>query len=216
MARRGRPVKAVRIDSRDELTREDARIRELTTEFRTLHATLLRDAFETVVQLAAVLREGRLKLKGEYEDWVREDLRIDPDTARNYLRAADVAPALLARYKPLGLRKIYRLGHIPPEKRSQVLRTVRVVRDGESRDAVRMTDAEFLLATRPYVRKGRPVTGNMLAHGLRMRLRAFLKVLDGARRFPKIENLEMRSGVKEDLAALCAAARSLGAVVGAY
>lgn len=213
MVRKGRPVKAVRGVPRGgepaALNRDHPRVRELTTEFRTLHATLLRDAVETVVQLAEVLREGREKLKGSYEAWVRQDLNIDPDTARNYLRAADVAPTLLARYRTLGLRKLYRLGRIPREKRTRVLRTVRVVRRGESRDAVRMTDAEFLVVTRPYVRRGRKVTGNMMAHGLRMRVRSFLKTLEAARAIPEIEDPRMRSGVKQDLASLCAVARAL-------
>ena len=72
-----------------------------------------------------------------------------------------------------------------------------------------MTEAEFARATGPFLLKPAVVTGNMKAHGLRMKVQAMTDQLKAARTFPKASRVELRAQLRSDLDSLEAAVRSL-------
>ncbi len=175
----------------------------LTARFAEVRSVLFKDTVDATVQLGRILREGRPKIGRNYLRWTRERLHIERSTAANYVRLAELAihsPAVLERFKDLGVAKLYKLAGLSPEARQLVLRTPNLGR---------LTDSEFHLLTAEHRRAGRKVSGNMRAHGMRVKLSSFQRQLKTVPR--GITNQEMRAGLKRDLLSLAAHLRALAA-----
>lgn len=174
----------------------------LTARFVEVRAAWFRDTVDAVVQMGEILREGRERLSGSYGRWVEERLHLDRSTAQNYVRLAEYArhaPGEFERHKQLGISKLYKIARLPVEARRAVLATP---------ELSRLTDGEFHSLTASSLPPARKPSGNMKAHGLRMRVQAATAVV---RRAPPshIGNPEMRAGLKKDLIELARAARAL-------
>lgn len=211
--RRGRPSKASKatVVRDSKVVVEDAqvmaRVRVLTVRFEQLKETLFRDAVETICEMGAVLDDGARLLRGRYGEWVEEELGISRGAANNYrrvfaLREADAE--LFVRGKEIGVSKMIQLGRVTPGARRKVLRA----KLGD-RGVAEMTDAEFSQVTAPHRARTRPVSGNMKAHGLHMKIVAMLERLKEAKGYPAIDSGEVRARLRADLAELAKAARGL-------
>lgn len=177
-------------------------VQTLTARFVEVRATWFRDTVDAVVQMGEILREARERLPRVYTRWVEERLHLDRSTAQNYVRLAEYArhaPGELERHKQLGISKLYKVARLPVEARRALLATP---------DLVRLTDGEFHELTASSLPPARKPTGNMKAHGLRMRVQAATAVV---RRAPpgQIGNPEMRAALKKDLLELARAAREM-------
>jgi hypothetical protein len=183
---------------------DDPRIARLAERFSELRREAFRNLVDRGIELGEILLEARPLLKGHYHRWLEERLEVQDGTARNYVALAALAhqePGVIQRWKELGPSKLYRLARISPGGRREVLRA----------EGLReMTDFEFSALTRRHVLSVRKVTGNMRAHGLRMKVRSFAKLLEGTR-LPRIEDAAMRAGLRDDLLELGRRARSLAA-----
>jgi hypothetical protein len=127
---------------------------------------------------------------------------VDRATAANYAalaRLASEAPGIVQHQKELGASKLYRVARVPAAARRRLLRTPRLAE---------MSDAEFAALTAPLVPRRRKVSGNMKAHGLRMRVRAFSDRLRAFRPGP-IDDPDMRAALREDLVEAARLARAL-------
>jgi hypothetical protein len=86
-------------------------IDQLTTEILTLHETAERDYAETTVELGRRLRQAQELLEyGAWLAWLRDQVPFTPRSANNYMRLSEWAeehPADFARFKHLGLSKLY-------------------------------------------------------------------------------------------------------------
>ncbi|MEK6609152.1 MAG: hypothetical protein AABZ30_15950 [Myxococcota bacterium] len=207
----GRPVKAaqalVRARAHALVSLDDTRVVRLTERFLELRRQAFRDAVDTVAELGEILREGRTLLAGVYLRWTEDRLGIDYKTARNYEALAHLAaeaPDVIQRFKELGPSKLYRVARLAPAARRVVLRTP---------DLHDMTDQAFAEVVAPYIVKGRPVTGNMRAHGLRMKAQAFGERLRRLR-LPAIRDDAMRAGLRDDLIALADEIKRLASRLG--
>jgi hypothetical protein len=141
-------------------------------------------------------------LAGSFHRWLRDKVGIEPQTARNYLALARMAresPGAVERWKELGASKLYRVARLPREGQRAVLRTPRLAE---------MTDREFKAVTGPYLVQQRKVTGNMRAHGLRMKLQSFRRDIAGAR-LSGIQDDAIRTGLRDDLEALARTVETL-------
>lgn len=184
-----------------------ARARVLTVRFEQLRETLFRDAVETICEMGEVLDEGARLLRGRYGEWLEQGLGISRAAANNYrrvfaLREADAE--LFVRGKQIGVSKMIQLGRVQPGARRKVLRA----KVGD-KGVTEMTDAEFAQVAAPYRARTRPVSGNMKAHGLHMRIVAMLERLKEAEEFPAIESAEVRARLRADLLELAKVARGL-------
>jgi hypothetical protein len=171
---------------------EDSRVARLTERFLELKRQVYRNLVDVAVELGEILEEGKEILGKSYPRWLDDGLGIERRTAGNYLSLARVAresPGTVQRWKELGATKLYQLARIPAAARREVLR-----KEGLQG----MGDREFSALIRPHVVRRRTVTGNMRAHGFRMKVRAFLETIEGAR-LPGIESAEIRSGLRRDL-----------------
>ncbi|MEK6608095.1 MAG: hypothetical protein AABZ30_10575 [Myxococcota bacterium] len=195
----GRPTKAVTALARASAATpptgdplEAPKVAALTERFLELKRQTLRDLVDRAVELGELLAEARPLLRGHYHRWLDERLGVDSSTAENYVALARLAredPGLIQRFKELGPAKLYRVARLAPAARRKVL--------GRSGlDA--MTDLEFAEVVGPYLEPGRKVTGNMKAHGLRMRVRGFAEKL-GRTLPPAVDNGEMRAGLRREL-----------------
>ena len=211
--KRGRPAKASKATGvrESKVVVQDAGVvaqaRVLTVRFEQLKETLYRDAVETICEMGAVLDEGARLLRGRYGEWVEEGLGISRGAANNYrrvyaLREADAE--LFVRGKEIGVSKMIQLGRVTPGARRKVLRA----KVGD-RGVAEMTDAEFAEVTAPHRARTRPVSGNMKAHGLHMKVVAMLERLKEAEGYPAIESAEVRARLRADLAELAKVARAL-------
>lgn len=190
--------------------RQTAKLHTLTERFLVLKNQLQRDAVETIREMGDVLDRGaELLPHGWYGKWVDEALKIGRSAATNYRRVAELSrstPAIFLDAKKLGKSKVIRLARVEPQQRKAALRQTVA-----GRGTIEMTDAEFSLALRKFVKKQRPVTGNMRAHGLRMKLHAMNATLHKAMRHPRAASPAMRAGLRKDLAEIIARARKLRA-----
>jgi len=187
---------------------QSSEVIHLTARFQELKKQLFRDAVDTVIELGEILREGRNLLSGRYGKWV-ESLGISAKTAYNYetlSRLAEEHPRLIQQFKELGPTKLYRLGEIEEKGRKKI------IKDHTPDDLLAMTQLEFAEIVRPYVRKRRPVTPDMRAHGLRMKIQSWLKTLSSSN-VGKIKNKDLRSSLRVDLKELAALARKLAGKV---
>ena len=75
-----------------------------------------------------------------------------------------------------------------------------------------MNQLEFAAIVKPYVRKRRPVTPDMRAHGLRMKLRSWSETLRSAD-VKKIRNPDLRIALRSDLESLAGLAGKLASKV---
>jgi hypothetical protein len=211
--RRGRPAKASKttVVRHSKVVVQDAgvvaQVRVLTVRFEQLKETLFRDAVETICEMGAVLDEGARLLRRRYGEWLEDGLGISRSAANNYrrvfaLREADAE--LFVRGKEIGVSKMIQLGRVQPGARRKVLRA----KVGE-RGVAEMTDAEFAEVAAPYRARTRPVSGNMKAHGLHMKIVAMLERLKEAEGYPAIESADVRVRLRADLAELAKMARAL-------
>ncbi len=182
------------------------KLAELSTRFEQLRKKL-DDEVGAAKDLGLVLEEGERLIGDGYRDWVEKRLEITMEVARNHRRVLEVSrtnPALFKKYKGIGAAKMTRIGRVIPAKRDKALRSkagAKSVRD--------MTDAEFNLATRPYLKKKPVITGNMLAHGLRMKVQAMVEQLSASSTLPQVDNGAIRTGLKADLGRLLKAAETV-------
>ena len=180
---------------------------QLSARFLQLREQLARDAVETMREMGKVLHEARTLLGRDYGLWIREELGISRAAASNYKRVFEMSestPKIFVEKKDLGPSKIIRLARVAPDKRSTALNK-KVGR----KTVAAMTDAEFALVTKPYLQRQRKVSGNMKAHGLRMKLAALMQTLRGAKRYPKISDDELRRRLAADLEKLATLAHTL-------
>lgn len=167
----------------------------LTERFHELRRQGARTIVDLSIELGAILEEGRKVLAGSFHRWLRERIGIEPQTARNYLALARMAresPGVIERWKELGASKLYRVARLPRDGQRAVLRAPRLAE---------MTDREFKDVTAPFLVQERKVTGNMRAHGLRMKLQSFRRDLAAAR-ISGIQDDTIRDGLREDLESL--------------
>lgn len=187
---------------------EQKQLERLTQRFFSLQEQLARDAVETMREMGKILQAGKKLLGGGgYSRWVQDDLGVSVQAARNYRRVTELgesSPGLFVKWKELGASKIIRLSRIDPKKRAEVLR-----KKSGRKSVTEMTDADFAAVTRSYLKPRRKVTGNMRAHGMRMKLVAVLASLRAGLSFPPIENQELRRALSADLDQLVRAARAL-------
>lgn len=163
-----------------------------TERFLELRRQILRDAVDTIVELGQILMETRPLLRGHYHRWLTERLHIEPSTASNYMdlaRLADASPGSIQRGKELGIAKLYQVARLEPAGRRTVLRAPGLER---------MNDLQFSTLVARHRVSTRRVTGNMKAHGLRMKVQAFADVLEGIRRM-SVDNPAVRAGLAADL-----------------
>jgi hypothetical protein len=174
----------------------------LTARFHQARADWIRDSVDVVVELGGILLEGKRSLGPAFHRWIAEELHVEPATARNYIRLAEFSrhsPAAIERFKALGVAKLYKIARLPPPARDAVLHTPEVDQ---------LTDGEFHTLTSSYLTPARKVSGNMRAHGLRQKVRASTTML--LKPPPaRIEDDEMRRGLKQDLLELARTARAL-------
>ncbi|MHC5037613.1 MAG: hypothetical protein ACYTHM_09890 [Planctomycetota bacterium] len=184
-----------RIVHADPLERRE--ILRLTERFAELKRQLFRNAVDTAIELGEILREGRRLAGNRFREWTRR-LGITYATARNYeslATLAEVQPRLIQRFKELGPTKLYRLAVLDEKGRKHVLGAKK------PKALIAMNQEEFAAYTKPYIRRQRTVTPDMLAHGLRMKVRAWTKTLADAR-IKGIRSEALRTGLKKELEAL--------------
>jgi hypothetical protein len=188
--------------SRRGLGLDDPAVVRFTERFLELKQQAFRDLVDTAVELGEILVEARKALWGNYRRWIRERLQIDRSTADNYsalARLARESPAVIQRWKELGPSKLYQIARLPAPGRRAVLRLPRLQE---------RTDREFSELVRPHRVLRRKVTGNMRAHGLRMKVEAWIRTLDGER-LPRVENGALRVRLRQRLLDLARRARAL-------
>jgi hypothetical protein len=210
--KRGRPTKAGRAIARAVVPQVlDATIASLTTRFHELKEQLLRDAVETMREMGEILEQGAARLgRRRYGAWVEQDLGISRAAASNYVRVLELSrttPRLFLDWKELGASKMVRLARVAPRRRRTAVR-----KKLRGKDVHEMTDAEFAVVTRPYIEHKRKVTGNMRAHGLRMKARALHATLERAcGELSDVSDAAIRTALRADLEALARVARRLRA-----
>jgi hypothetical protein len=185
---------------------DDARILRLTERFLELRRQTFRNLVDTAVELGEILQEGRKILEGQYLRWLRERLGVEPRSAANYIALAGLAresPRVIHRWKELGAAKLYQIARLPAPGRRAVLRTPGL---GD------MTDLRLSQIVRPYRVRRRTVTGNMRAHGLRMKVQAMIQDL-ARTRLAQIDDPAIRSGLWKDLMELGSRARALASAL---
>ncbi len=141
-------------------------------------------------ELGEILLEGKRLLRGHYRRWLGT-LDIEWKTASNYValaRFAAESPALLERHQLLGVGKLYRIAKLAPAARHEVLRHP---------DLKAMQPAEFAAFILPYVTRQRKVSGNMRAHGLRLKMQSSRRTYEKAR-IPKTMDTQMRQALRSD------------------
>lgn len=178
----------------------------ITKEFLALKVDIYRTLVDKAIELGQILIRAKPLMKGHYERWEHDHLGIDPNTGDNYVALAKLAeksPRIIHRWKELGPSKLYRLAHLKPSARQTVLQTPGV--SG-------MIDARFADLTGRYVVRRRKVTGNMRAHGVRMRVQAYTRKLT-ATKLTAVADASIRSGLRADLQELIRAARALAATL---
>ncbi|HEY3235135.1 MAG TPA: hypothetical protein VGJ84_10470 [Polyangiaceae bacterium] len=183
---------------------DDPRIVQLGARFLELRSTLFRDSVDTIVELGEILHQGSKLLRGQYVRWLGE-LRVPRSTANRYVQlflASRQAPGLIQKWKELGPGKLYKLARIEPADRHEILKASR--RD----ELLRMNDEEFAEVASPYLKRRRKVTTDMRAHGLRMKVRAWVEAL-GSSRVDGIQDDTLRSGLRTELRALSRQAAGL-------
>ena len=187
---------------------EDPAIVRLTERFLELHREAFRNAVDVVIELGEILLEAKPRLPGAYGRWL-ERLGVSLQSAHNYESLAVLSakhPGVIERWKELGLSKLYRIGALSQEGRKAVLKP------GAAPRLSAMNDREFAELTKRYVPEKRKVTPEMRAHGLRMKLAAWIQVLEAAR-LRDLENERMRAGLLADLEALGRAAAAAARTV---
>lgn len=158
------------------------------------------DSAESAKSLGLLLEKGEALLGEGFPAWAEKALAISMDGARDYRRVLELSrtdPELFAEFRDLGTAKMMRLSRVVPAKRRRALRA-RV----EGKGVRKMSDAEFNLATRPHLKKQPVITGNMKAHGLRMKVQAMVDQVPAPSELPRVENAAVRRGLDRDLARL--------------
>lgn len=193
---------SVRPSTASPVTLDSPPVGKFTERFLELRRQGFRDLVDMAVELGEILIQARPLLRGVYQKWLREHLGVDPATAENYValaRLSKEAPHVIQRWKELGPTKLYRVARLPPPGRSAIFK-VRGLAD--------MTDGEFVEVTARYLVRRRKVTGNMRAHGLRMKVQGFTQRL-ARTRLPAIEDDQLRSDLRRDLVELARRVREL-------
>jgi hypothetical protein len=182
----------------------DPTIERLSERFLELHREGFRTAVNLVVELGQILLEAKPRLRGSYARWL-DRLGVSPQTARNYESLAQLSarhPGVIEQWKELGPAKLYRIGALSQEGRRAILKPNAAPR------LQAMNPREFAELTRRYVVERRKVTPEMKAHGLRMKLAAWVQALEAVR-LGGITSEEMRAGLLGDLGALGKAAAAV-------
>ena len=182
----------------------DPDVVRLTEAFVKTNEEFMEDQVEKAVRLGRILLEGRPKLRGYYQQWLRESLRIEPATAARYVAVAQLAGVSAdtsRRMKELGLSKAYRLARLSEDGRAAVL---------ESKDLERLSDRQFRELTAPHMRLKRTVSGTMEAVGLRRSIASFEQRLD-RHRLRGIKDAEVRVALRGDLVGLARRLRAMAA-----
>lgn len=176
----------------------------LAGRFQELRREGMRTLVDLAVSLGQILIEAKRALKGSYHVWLRERLGLEQSTARNYVamgQLAREAPAVVERHKELGAAKLYQVARLLPEARHEVL---------ARRDLPQLNDRQFHAVVAPHRTRSRKVTGNMRAHGLRLKIQSYTRTITAARP-GRITDDETLAALKRDLAALQGAVETLAA-----
>lgn len=200
-------ARADKATAADRSRKTQRQIDRLSSRFLELRQQLARDAVESMREMGRVLQQARALLDRDYGRWIEDELGISRAAGSNYERVYELSqttPRLFIDHKELGASKMIRLARVVPKMRAVVLK-----QKTAKKTTADMTDAEFALITKPYLQRPRKISGNMKAHGLRMKLRALTQTLRTATRYPKITDANMRKRLIADLKATAVAANSL-------
>ncbi len=151
-----------------------------------------------------LLSEGKTLLRARYLEWI-DELGLTQATASRYVRLHALSvdrPGVIEQWKELGVAKLYRVALLDVPAQQKALKK------GQRQKLLEMNHQQFSAATKRYLKRRRSVSAAMRAHGLRMKTQAWLSALR-ATKIGKIDDENIRSGLKRDLKAVATAANKL-------
>jgi hypothetical protein len=182
----------------------DPDVVRLTEDFVKTNGEFMEDQVEKAIRLGRILLAGKPRLRGYYQQWLRESLRVEPSTAARYVAVAELAgrsTETARRLKDLGLCKAHRLARLSEQGREAIL---------QSRDIERLSERQFKELTAPHMKLKRAVSGTMEAVGLRRTIASFDHRLDRLR-LRGIRDAEVRDALRADLVGLARRLRAMAA-----